>query len=276
MTWHADLETFSALLPGEPSDIYPEGLPFRTAMATGTMSVEFFAPTGTDRQQPHDQDELYVVARGSARFVRPDGDVACRPGTVLFVPAGMEHRFVDMADGFATWVIFWGTDGGERGDVVRGGFAMDVTAPVRLDGDGFVLEPLAPRHNAEDHAAWSSSIEHIQATPGFGPSNDWGADPWPYPMTRSENMDDLERHAQEFGEGAAFAFSVLDRPRADGGDVIGCVYINPDERGVADAKCRSWVRATHAHLDEQLHRAVRAWLSSEAWPFDTVRFPGRD
>ena len=32
---------------------------------------------------------------------------------MLFVEAGVDHRFVDFSDDFETWVIFWGPDGGE-------------------------------------------------------------------------------------------------------------------------------------------------------------------
>jgi mannose-6-phosphate isomerase-like protein (cupin superfamily) len=34
-------------------------------------------------------------------------------GDVLFVRAGNEHRFENFTDDFATWVIFYGPDGGE-------------------------------------------------------------------------------------------------------------------------------------------------------------------
>jgi uncharacterized protein YjlB len=33
---------------------------------------------------------------------------------VLFVPAGTTHRFEDFSADFATWVVFWGPQGGER------------------------------------------------------------------------------------------------------------------------------------------------------------------
>jgi mannose-6-phosphate isomerase-like protein (cupin superfamily) len=36
------------------------------------------------------------------------------PGEVLFVPAGVVHRFEDFSDDFATWVFFYGPEGGER------------------------------------------------------------------------------------------------------------------------------------------------------------------
>ena len=35
------------------------------------------------------------------------------PGEALFVPAGVEHRFVDFSDDFAAWVVFYGPPGGE-------------------------------------------------------------------------------------------------------------------------------------------------------------------
>jgi quercetin dioxygenase-like cupin family protein len=36
------------------------------------------------------------------------------PGDAFFVPAGVPHRFTRFSEGFATWVVFWGPDGGER------------------------------------------------------------------------------------------------------------------------------------------------------------------
>jgi len=39
--------------------------------------------------------------------------------------------------------------------------------PRRLEADAFVLEPLGPEHNESDYAAWTSSMEHIHASPGW-------------------------------------------------------------------------------------------------------------
>jgi hypothetical protein len=58
-------------------------------------------------------------------------------------------------------------------------------------------------------------------------------------------------------------------------DVIGCVYIDPNDTGAAEAMCRCWVRATHASLDDELFRALEEWLNGPLWSFDSVRFPGR-
>lgn len=134
----------------------------------------------------------------------------------------------------------------------------------------FVLEPLGPEHNDADYRAWSTSIDHIRSTPGFQAAS-WGGDDWPYPMSVDDNLADLVRHVDEFTHGEAFAYTVLDPIDRD---VIGCVYIDPDEQ--ADARCRLWVRGDRAHLDVELERAVRQWLQDPTWGFAEVRFPGRD
>lgn len=79
----------------------------------GTLEVEFYAPRGVDRQQPHDRDEVYVVARGDALFF--DGETRRRidAGAFLFVAAGQVHRFEELSEDFAAWVLFYGPVGGE-------------------------------------------------------------------------------------------------------------------------------------------------------------------
>jgi quercetin dioxygenase-like cupin family protein len=37
-----------------------------------------------------------------------------KQGDVLFVKAGIKHRFENFTDDFTTWVIFYGPDGGEK------------------------------------------------------------------------------------------------------------------------------------------------------------------
>lgn len=96
---------------------YPNGTPFVQALAHGSMAVELFAPStsglGKDIQQPHEQDELYVVQSGQSEFVLRHNRTTVRPGDVLFVPAGAEHRFENFSQDFTTWVIFYGPKGGE-------------------------------------------------------------------------------------------------------------------------------------------------------------------
>lgn len=86
---------------------------FIKLMEHGSMSVEIYRPVKTDRQTPHLQDELYVIISGNGEFINNGERSAFRPGDVLFVPAGIEHRFENFTDDFATWVIFYGPNGGE-------------------------------------------------------------------------------------------------------------------------------------------------------------------
>jgi len=133
----------------------------------------------------------------------------------------------------------------------------DFVVPAGLRTDTFVIEPLAEHHNVADHAAWTSSIEHIRATPGF-PDNTW-----PRPMSLEENAADLARHARDFANRTGFAYTVLDPASTD---VIGCVYFYPPLRDGYDVDVRSWVRADRADLDKSLYDVVRRWLA-ESWPF---------
>lgn len=80
----------------------------------GSLEVRWYAPRGEDPQTPHDRDEIYIVARGTGEFVRGAERVAFGPHDLLFVPAGVAHRFENFSPDFATWVAFWGAVGGER------------------------------------------------------------------------------------------------------------------------------------------------------------------
>lgn len=91
-----------------------EEFPFTVVMRHGTMTIEYFAPQEIDTQTPHKQDEIYVIIKGHSSFFRNGERVACKKGDVLFVPAGMEHYFENFSDDFATWVIFYGPEGGEK------------------------------------------------------------------------------------------------------------------------------------------------------------------
>ncbi len=143
----------------------------------------------------------------------------------------------------------------------------DFDPPRELELPEFHLVPLAAQHNESDHAAWTSSIAHIRATPGF---ESWG---WPpvEGMSLDANRSDLERHARDFAERTGFTFTVL-RPGTE--EVIGCLYIYPAKDGGGDAQVRSWVRADVAVLDGPLHAAVSRWLV-ERWPFERAIYADR-
>ena len=90
--------------------------PFRFyyGLRHGTMKVGLYAPRGEDRQTVHAQDELYLVISGTGDLVKDDHRYPFKPQDVIFVEAGIAHHFENFSDDFATWVIFWGAQGGEH------------------------------------------------------------------------------------------------------------------------------------------------------------------
>lgn len=103
------------LLPGPVSERWPQGERFVRALSHGSMTAEVYAPKGEDPQQPHEQDELYVIISGSGTLTIAGERFPCAHGDMLFVPARTEHRFVDFSSDFVTLAIFWGPPGGEKG-----------------------------------------------------------------------------------------------------------------------------------------------------------------
>jgi hypothetical protein len=121
---------------------------------------------------------------------------------------------------------------------------------------------LGPSTTRPDYSAWTSSIDHIRATPGFldGRWSPVGG------LSLAENLRDLQRHADDFERRAGFTYTILD----DGDRVIGCVYIYPSRSDSRVARVQSWVGANCAELDLLVHDAVANWLATD-WPFTDVR-----
>jgi mannose-6-phosphate isomerase-like protein (cupin superfamily) len=91
------------LQPAHPFDI--ESVKRRLAAGNGGYEVvhaspglevgvyELVAPE-PDHQQPHEDDEVYVVLEGHGALEVEDRRVELTEGQAVFVPAGAEHRFV--------------------------------------------------------------------------------------------------------------------------------------------------------------------------------------
>ncbi len=58
-----------------------------------------------DRQQPHEDDEVYVVLEGSGALEIEGEQTRLREGEAIFVPAGADHRFVGY-ENLSVLVIF--------------------------------------------------------------------------------------------------------------------------------------------------------------------------
>jgi mannose-6-phosphate isomerase-like protein (cupin superfamily) len=63
-----------------------------------------------DRQQPHEDDEVYVVLEGRGVLTVEGEEITAEEGKALYVPAGAEHRFTGY-EGLSLLVIFRRSDG---------------------------------------------------------------------------------------------------------------------------------------------------------------------
>ena len=59
-----------------------------------------------DPQSPHQEDELYYVQRGTAKFFADGQDVDVAPGSILFVKALAKHYFHSIEEDLTVLVVF--------------------------------------------------------------------------------------------------------------------------------------------------------------------------
>jgi len=73
------------------------------SMSAGIYSL----PAGArDGQSPHKEDEIYYVLCGRARMQAGQEDYPVAPGSIIFVAAGVEHRFYEIAEDLSVLVMF--------------------------------------------------------------------------------------------------------------------------------------------------------------------------
>jgi mannose-6-phosphate isomerase-like protein (cupin superfamily) len=73
------------------------------ALSAGSYRL---AAGASDEQQPHGEDEVYVVTHGSAQLDIAGERTPVRPGTVAYVPRRVPHRFVDISEDLRVTVVF--------------------------------------------------------------------------------------------------------------------------------------------------------------------------
>jgi len=93
------------------------GKEFKTFFEHGTLSVELYKPQLTDKQNPHERDEVYLIASGQGVFQLENETTLVQAGDFLFVPAHAPHKFIQFTDDFSTWVLFYGPVAGEKGTI---------------------------------------------------------------------------------------------------------------------------------------------------------------
>jgi quercetin dioxygenase-like cupin family protein len=84
------------------------GKPYMEFLCVSAMSAGLYVlpAGGTDPQRPHNEDEMYYVVRGQARMRLGSKDQAVSDGSVIFVEAGVEHRFHDVTQELVVLVCF--------------------------------------------------------------------------------------------------------------------------------------------------------------------------
>jgi mannose-6-phosphate isomerase-like protein (cupin superfamily) len=98
-----DADPVMALAVATPFDL--DGIKEKLAAGTGghevvhssaglELGVYVLVAPEPDRQQPHEDDEVYVVLEGRGALEVEGTTVELREGHAVFVPAGAEHRFV--------------------------------------------------------------------------------------------------------------------------------------------------------------------------------------
>ena len=75
----------------------------RDSMSCGLYVLE---PGADDPQEPHQEDEVYVVLAGRARLRMADRDQPVGPGSVVFVARTVPHRFHDVSERLSLLVFF--------------------------------------------------------------------------------------------------------------------------------------------------------------------------
>lgn len=82
--------------------------PYTEFLRVPAMSAGIYTlPAGAaDPQQPHTEDELYVVLRGRAKIRVADEDAEVGPGVAIFVPANVVHRFHSIEEDLSVLVLF--------------------------------------------------------------------------------------------------------------------------------------------------------------------------
>jgi mannose-6-phosphate isomerase-like protein (cupin superfamily) len=71
-----------------------------------SLTIAFWPAGGADDQTPHTEDEVYFVASGRGRIRVADEDRAVRAGTVVYVAAGVDHRFHSIEEDLKV-LVFW-------------------------------------------------------------------------------------------------------------------------------------------------------------------------
>jgi len=110
---HANVFDFSQLL-ARSTERYLEFV----RVPSFSVGIYVLDAGATDHQKPHSEDEVYYVASGQAKMkMMTDTNASSfnvRPGTIIFVPAGVHHSFYDIVERLAVLVFFGPKESAQR------------------------------------------------------------------------------------------------------------------------------------------------------------------
>jgi mannose-6-phosphate isomerase-like protein (cupin superfamily) len=84
--------------PGRSTEVFVDG----------DLELRFSARPTNGPQVPHQRDEMYFIAAGTARYHVEDTVTPVGPGDVVFCAAHVAHGFEDPSENFSVWVLFYG------------------------------------------------------------------------------------------------------------------------------------------------------------------------
>lgn len=145
--------------------------------------------------------------------------------------------------------------------------ALDDPIPDGIETERFRLRLITVNDLVRDYDAVVSSAARLRERFPL-----WG---WPEDgITIEQDLVDLGWHQKEAQLRRSFNYALL---APDESRLLGCVYVDPPEKLGADAEVCLWVRADEERsgLEQEVEAAVRGWLELE-WPFEVVRWPGRE
>ncbi len=84
------------------------GRPYDEVLRVAALSVGVYRLSAgeSDQQAPHREDEVYVVLTGRGSIEMGEDRVQVAAGSVVYVPRGMRHRFVDITEDLDVLVVF--------------------------------------------------------------------------------------------------------------------------------------------------------------------------
>jgi mannose-6-phosphate isomerase-like protein (cupin superfamily) len=110
---HANVFDFSKLL-AQSTERYLEFV----RVSSFSVGIYVLEDGAIDHQKPHLEDEVYYIASGQAKMrIGSDGDMRnfdVSPGTIIYVPAQVQHAFYDITERLAVLVFFGGREAAAR------------------------------------------------------------------------------------------------------------------------------------------------------------------